>query len=225
MLFVDPNSAFVARRWDLTRANGCAGMSSRGPRASNSARSRLCRQGSGLGLVFMARLCQLLLQPPGFSVVLISHQYCLNVASLSRFELPNSCYIDSKRGHMYHALIRTHHITSRKKVARLKAAAKLHQCFALLRTGGIPGVMYVSGRTRPDVQSWVDTVHGLRYKDYQLAAPVGSVTQLEQIGSKSEGESPLGVLEEVATVKEMAASMESKGLINWWRVAMGFAQE
>lgn len=126
---------------------------------------------------------------------------------------------------MYHALIRTHHITSRKKIARLKTAAKVHQCFALLRTGGIPGVMYVRGRTRPDVQSWVDIVHSLRYKDYQLAAPVGRVAASEQTGSESETESPLGILEEVATVKEMAASMASKGVTSWWRLAMGFAQE
>jgi hypothetical protein len=126
---------------------------------------------------------------------------------------------------MYHALIRTHHITSKKKIARLKAAAKTYQCFALLRTGGIPGVMYVSGGTKPDVQSWVDIVHDLRYKDYQLAAPVRSVAPAAQAGLHSKDESPWGVLEEVATVKEMAAYMESKGLINWWRVAMGFARE
>src|ERR1700760_785793 len=75
----------------------------------------------------------------------------------------------------YHALIRTHHITSRKKVARLKAAAKQLQCHALLRSGGIPGVMYVRGTDRTQVQKWVDTVHGLRYKDYQLVSPVSAV--------------------------------------------------
>lgn len=59
---------------------------------------------------------------------------------------------------MYHALIRTHHITSRKKVAALNAAAKKHGCATLLRSGGIPGIMYVRG-DEGSVREWVDFVH------------------------------------------------------------------
>jgi hypothetical protein len=59
---------------------------------------------------------------------------------------------------MYHALIRTHHITSRKKVSNLKAAAKKHSCFALLRSGGTPGIMYVRG-DEENVMEWVGIVH------------------------------------------------------------------
>lgn len=122
---------------------------------------------------------------------------------------------------MYHALIRTHHITSRKKVARLKAAAKQLQCFALLRSGGSPGVMYVRGEEEVRVQQWVDTVHALRYKDYQLVAHVGPV-------AVSEGQrktTSAGVLEEVETVKEMGVWMEVEGIQKWWRTAMGFVHE
>ncbi|EXJ95926.1 hypothetical protein A1O1_01051 [Capronia coronata CBS 617.96] len=124
---------------------------------------------------------------------------------------------------MYHALIRTHHITSRKKIASLKAASKTHQCFALLRSGGVPGVMYVRGSDKSNVQRWVDTVHELRYKDYQLIAPVSPVpdTQLPQ----KIPDTPFGTLEEVDTVREMAAQMEARGLQKWWRVAMGFLRE
>jgi hypothetical protein len=118
----------------------------------------------------------------------------------------------------YHALIRTHHITSRKKVARLKAAAKQLGCSALLRSGGAPGIMYVRGDDREQVQKWVNTVHELRYKDYQLAMAVGPVE-----AAKRESEPP-GV-REVETVKDMAAAMEAKGLQKWWRVAMGFVRE
>ncbi|KIX00463.1 uncharacterized protein Z518_10603 [Rhinocladiella mackenziei CBS 650.93] len=121
---------------------------------------------------------------------------------------------------MYHALIRTHHITSRQKIARLKDATKTHQCCALIRSGGIPGVMYVQGHDRSNVQKWVDTVHDLRYKDYQLVAPVNSVED-SQISPHNPG-IKLGALEEVATVKEMAAQMESRGLQKWWRGAMGW---
>jgi hypothetical protein len=124
---------------------------------------------------------------------------------------------------MYHALIRTHHITSRKKVARLKAAAKVYQCFALLRSGGMPGVMYARAKEKAQVQSWVDTVHDLRYKDYQLVAPVDAVRANETV--EKDMNAKLGSLEETETVKDMAAQMDSMGLLKWWRVAMGFQRE
>ena len=126
---------------------------------------------------------------------------------------------------MYHALIRTHHITSRKKIARLKDAAKVNRCFALLKSGGVPGVMYVCGGSRVDVQTWVDVVHDLRYKDYQLAAPVNAIESRNQVGSTSADDKSLGVLEEVTAVKEMAAYMQLRGLMKWWRVGMGFTRE
>ena len=73
---------------------------------------------------------------------------------------------------LYNALIRTHHITSRKKVAALKRAADTHQCAVLLRSGGCPGIMYVEGGKEP-VESWVDVVRRLRYKDFQLVTRPG----------------------------------------------------
>jgi len=59
---------------------------------------------------------------------------------------------------LYNALIRTHHITSRKKVAKLKQAAASCNVVALLRSGGAPGIMYVEG-TEGGVRQWVDAVH------------------------------------------------------------------
>lgn len=59
----------------------------------------------------------------------------------------------------YHALIKTHHITSRKKVSTLKAAAETHGVSALLRSGGVPGIMYVEGGEREGVEAWVGVVH------------------------------------------------------------------
>ena len=120
---------------------------------------------------------------------------------------------------MYHALIRTHHITSRKKVATLKAAAKKLNCYALLRSGGVPGLMYVESSDLKDTQSWVDTVHGLRYKDYQLiAAPSAGGKEIVPATGR-------GILEEVDNAREFAAAMESKGLLKWWRTAMGYVHE
>jgi hypothetical protein len=59
---------------------------------------------------------------------------------------------------MFNALIRTHHITSRKKVTKLKQAADATQVFALLRSGSSPGIMYVEGAEN-SVRQWVDSVH------------------------------------------------------------------
>jgi hypothetical protein len=120
--------------------------------------------------------------------------------------------------HMYTALIRTHHITSRKKVAALKAAAKELQCFALLRSGGSPGIMFVQGNNATSVQSWVGTVRNLRYKDYQLVSPVASSC----VGFEN---AKYGVLQEVETVRAMADEMQGNGLLEWWRCGMGFSSE
>jgi hypothetical protein len=59
---------------------------------------------------------------------------------------------------MFNALIRTHHITSRKKVTKLKQAADATQVYALLRSGSSPGIMYVEG-AESGVRQWVDSVH------------------------------------------------------------------
>ncbi|KAK4242231.1 hypothetical protein C8A03DRAFT_40359 [Achaetomium macrosporum] len=116
----------------------------------------------------------------------------------------------------FHALIRTHHITSRKKVAHLRKAAKQFDLYALLRSGGCPGIMYCKG-SEHGVNSFVATVQGLRYKDFKLAsrpAPIESDAgqRREQTG-----------LSEVESVQEFAAAMEKRGLIQWWKRAMDFA--
>ncbi|KAL9111621.1 MAG: hypothetical protein Q9227_003894 [Pyrenula ochraceoflavens] len=141
---------------------------------------------------------------------------------------------------VYHALIRTHHITSRKKVSTLKAAAEKYNVHALLRSGGVPGVMYVEG-SEEDVAAWVGSVHDLRYKDYQLVArpELREVEEAEedmrqpknkgkektkQITKTEEAaaDNPARGLEEIDTVKEFAAVMGQKGVHGWFRKAMGY---
>lgn len=58
---------------------------------------------------------------------------------------------------VWNALIRTHHITSRKKVTKLKQASSARNVFVLLRSGGAPGIMYVEGAER-GVEEWVSVV-------------------------------------------------------------------
>ncbi len=88
----------------------------------------------------------------------------------SESELPVSCslfsctkYLSLRNATMiYHALIRTHRISSKKKIRSLRAAAAEHDVGDLIHVG-VPGIMYVSGAKEDGVQSWVDHVHELRY--------------------------------------------------------------
>jgi hypothetical protein len=123
---------------------------------------------------------------------------------------------------IYNALIRTHHITSRKKVAKLKQAATNYDIYALLRYGGCPGVMYCQG-TESGVRDWVATVQRLRYKDFQLAKKPAA----KEVDDASFQEQRIsyGKLEEVDSVKEYGAKMETLGVRIWWRRGMGYVGE
>ena len=119
---------------------------------------------------------------------------------------------------LYNALIRTHHITSHKKVAKLKAAASNCRVYALLRYGGCPGIMYCQG-SESGVREWVANVQRLRYKDYQLVKkPAGK----EVDGKEAEDGVTYGKLEEVGSVKDFGARMEGMGVWSWWRGGMGY---
>lgn len=120
----------------------------------------------------------------------------------------------------FHALIRTHHITSRKKVAALKRAAEVHQCFVLLRSGGCPGIMYVEGQEQTNVESWVSVVRKLRYKDFQL---VTRPAVLAPEGDDNLPPLPGSGLSEVESVKEFGDKMSKRRVWGWWRKGMGYA--
>ena len=119
---------------------------------------------------------------------------------------------------IYNALIRTHHITSRKKVAKLKAAASNCHIYALLRYGGCPGIMYCQG-SEIGVREWVSNVQRLRYKDFQLVKkPAGKEVE----GKEVKDGVTYGKLEEVESVKDFGASMQNMGVWGWWRKGMGY---
>ncbi|KAF1852117.1 uncharacterized protein K460DRAFT_270379 [Cucurbitaria berberidis CBS 394.84] len=123
---------------------------------------------------------------------------------------------------LYNALIRTHHITSRKKVAKLRAAASNCDIYALLRYGGCPGIMYCQG-SENGVRDWVATVQRLRYKDFQLVKKP-ALKQEENI-EVEHANAAYGKLEEVESVKDFGARMEGFGVWKWWRIGMGYVGE
>jgi uncharacterized protein (DUF169 family) len=123
---------------------------------------------------------------------------------------------------LWNALIRTHHITSRKKVAKLRAAASNYDVYALLRYGGCPGIMYCQG-SQAAVRDWVSTVQRLRYKDFQLVKKPAE--KQSEVGEGREKSVTYGKLEEAESVKEFGARMQELGVWAWWRKGMGYTGE
>ncbi|CBX93324.1 hypothetical protein LEMA_P042250.1 [Plenodomus lingam JN3] len=120
---------------------------------------------------------------------------------------------------VFNALIRTHHITSRKKVGKLRDAASNCNIYALLRSSGCPGIMYCQG-TESGVREWVSVVQRLRYKDFQLVKkPAEKVCEH---GAEREAIVTNGKLEEVESVKEYGARMEALRVLGLWRRGMGY---
>lgn len=145
----------------------------------------------------------------------ILFQRVVNICSTNRINSPANCHIMSRPHHIFNALIRTHHITSRKKIHRLKKAASQHEVeFVLIRSGGCPGMMYVESNSEAGVTGWVSAVQALRYEDYHCVAKPSA--------SKITGSALPSGFNEVTSVSEFAAEMQKRGLGPWWRAAIGY---
>jgi hypothetical protein len=128
----------------------------------------------------------------------------------------------------FHALIRTHHIVSRRKLCILRSAAKDLGCGVMLRTSGVPGLMYVASQDETRVSAWVEKARGLRYKDFQvlrapMALPNYGVDKGASDGSENGAEQGWQ-WEEVAEVKDFGRLMGERGLWEWWREAMEYVK-
>ncbi|KAI1454097.1 hypothetical protein F4805DRAFT_333107 [Annulohypoxylon moriforme] len=125
----------------------------------------------------------------------------------------------NRSSNLFVALIRTHHITSRKKLARVKKAAALYDLQVLVRSGGSPGIMYAEGPDEATVGNWVNGVQALKYKDFQcVQKPSASLVQ-------DAGRASGAGFEEVTSVAEFGERMEKRGLGSWWKIGMGYASE
>lgn len=140
---------------------------------------------------------------------------------------------------LFAALIRTHHVTSRKKLQRVKKAAAAHLApssswYVLVRSGGAPGIMYAESRSEEAVAGWVAAVQGLRYKDFQCVRKPGLVKGGDGGGGGGDrGEGGMeqkacskgvaaAVFEEVTSTTDFAARMEERGLLDWFKEGMGY---
>lgn len=121
---------------------------------------------------------------------------------------------------LFATLIRTHHITSRKKLQRVKkAAAQRTVPFVLVRYGGSPGMMYAESSDEASLSSWVSAVHDLRYKDFQcVQKPAAQSIVVGEKGARSP-------FNEVESVAEFGEEMERRGLGGWWKIGMGYQSQ
>lgn len=129
----------------------------------------------------------------------------------------------------FNCLIRTHHITSRKKLRRVRHAAhQLGIANVLVRSGGSPGIMFAESESEGSLTSWVAEVQALRYKDFRCVArpSLADVSKVETRASSPNGAFPpdMGFFE-TESVAEFARQMKEKGLESWWKKAMGYTPE
>lgn len=115
---------------------------------------------------------------------------------------------------VFATLIRTHHVTSRKKLQRVrKAAAQSNVPFVLVRYGGSPGLMYGESPNAASLTSWISAVKDLRYKDFQCVwkpehKDVNETTDFT------------GAFNETESVSEFGEFMSRRGLGDWFRTGL-----
>ncbi|CAK4016898.1 Hypothetical predicted protein [Lecanosticta acicola] len=78
--------------------------------------------------------------------------------------------------------------------------------------------MYVEG-PKVNVENWLATVKRLRYKDFQLA---GRPTRIQAHFEESDDGPEQTGLYETGSVKDFASNMDKRGVLAWWRMAMGY---
>lgn len=124
---------------------------------------------------------------------------------------------------LFVTLIRTHHVTSRKKLQRVrKAAAHFGVPFVLVRYGGSPGLMYAEGGEASSLGSWVSAVKDLRYKDFQCVYKPEARELPVHDGPAAAAAlmMPAGAFNETESVSEFARVMEQKGLGEWFKIGL-----
>ena len=113
---------------------------------------------------------------------------------------------------LYNCLIRTHHITSRKKVQRVRrAAGQLGVRWVLIRSGGSPGMMYAESPDEEPLRDWMSAVQALRYKDFRCVSKPAPAPVHDE---KDAG------FDETGSMNDFAKSMDMRGVGRWFKEAM-----
>lgn len=121
---------------------------------------------------------------------------------------------------LFVTLIRTHHVTSRKKLQRVrKAAAHFGVPYVLVRYGGSPGLMYAEGGEASCLGSWVSAVKDLRYKDFQCVYKP-EARQIEVNDGPAAASVPAGAFNETESVSSFGEVMDRRGLGEWFKIGL-----
>lgn len=119
---------------------------------------------------------------------------------------------------LFVTLIRTHHVTSRKKLQRVKkAAAHFDIPFVLVRYGGSPGLMYAESEEGSSLGAWVSAVKDLRYKDFQC---VYKPEERQLNDGPAATSMPAGAFNETESVSSFGECMDRKGLGEWFKIGL-----
>ena len=121
---------------------------------------------------------------------------------------------------LHRALLLTHHMTSRRKIATIHKHTKRLSINLVLKTGRPPGIMLAEAMTHDAIAQWVGCVRRLRYKDFRVAK-IEEVIEGGAGGLKPGGN---GQVREFEEMKELGAYLEECGIWQWWREHMGFAK-
>lgn len=120
---------------------------------------------------------------------------------------------------VFATLIRTHHVTSRKKLQRVKkAAAHFDVPFVLVRYGGSPGLMYGESPNEASLSSWVSAVKDLRYKDFVCVCK----PELKELNSAASSTTTTtgAPFNETESVSEFGQVLQQKGLGEWFKIGL-----
>ncbi|TVY67423.1 hypothetical protein LSUE1_G008614 [Lachnellula suecica] len=126
-------------------------------------------------------------------------------------------------------LIRTHHMTSRKKIGVITRATKRLDCSVVLKVGTSPGIMMCEGNEGhtgewETVVRWAETNkrgQKLRYKDMRLLKrEIIPELRLAALGVQE------GNVREIEEIKDFGKLLEKDAaLFRWWRIGMGYLKD
>lgn len=118
---------------------------------------------------------------------------------------------------LFATLIRTHHVTSRKKLQRVKkAAAHFDIPFVFVRYGGSPGLMYGECPNESSLNSWVSAVKDLRYKDFVCVCK----PEQKDITLNDASTATAPPFNETESVSEFGQIMQQRGLGEWFKIGL-----
>lgn len=112
---------------------------------------------------------------------------------------------------VFATLIRTHHVTSHKKLLYLKrASAQFEIPYVVVRYGGSPGLMYGESPDERALNSWIRAVQDLKFKDYQCVYK-------PELKLVNDAPGPGGSYHKTNSVSEFGKIMERAGLGDWFK--------